>query len=74
MAFLFRLETAEGVPADPSTLEAAVPDWRPGHLIHFGRNKTFRVVGTRTTTQTSLRCWSWRKRLRDCPRARSRSR
>jgi hypothetical protein len=44
--FLFRLETVDGVAADPPTLEAAVPDWRPGHLIHFG-HKTLRVVGTR---------------------------
>ena len=44
--FRFRLETAEGVPADPPTLEAAVPDWRAGHLIYFG-HRTLRVVGTR---------------------------
>jgi hypothetical protein len=28
--FLFRLETVEGEPADPPTLSAAVPNWRPG--------------------------------------------
>jgi hypothetical protein len=44
--FLFRLETLEGVPADPPRLEAAVPDWRPGHLIHLG-DRTLRVVSTR---------------------------
>jgi hypothetical protein len=44
--FLFRLETPQGVPADPPTLEAAVPDWRPGHSIHFG-GRTLLVVGTR---------------------------
>jgi len=44
--FLFRLETPEGVPADPPTLEAAVPDWRSGHSIHFG-GRTLLVVGTR---------------------------
>jgi hypothetical protein len=44
--FLFRLETAEGVPADPSTLEAAVPNWNPGDQIYFGW-KTLRVVGRR---------------------------
>jgi hypothetical protein len=27
--FLFRLETADGAPADPSTLQSAVPNWRP---------------------------------------------
>jgi hypothetical protein len=45
--FLFRLETPEGAPADPPTLEAAVPDWRPGHSIYFGGGRTLRVVGTR---------------------------
>jgi hypothetical protein len=44
--FLFRLETSEGVPADPPTLEAAVPNWRPGHFIYLG-HRTLRVVGTR---------------------------
>jgi hypothetical protein len=34
--FLFRLETVDGVAADPPTLEAAVPDWRPGHSIYLG--------------------------------------
>lgn len=44
--FLFRLETVEGKPAEPSTLSSAVPDWKPGHTIHFG-HKTLRVVGKR---------------------------
>jgi hypothetical protein len=44
--FLFRLETVEGVAADPPTLEAAVPNWKAGDSIHFGR-RTLRVVGTR---------------------------
>jgi hypothetical protein len=44
--FLFRLETTEGEPAEPPTLSAAVPDWKPGHTIHLGR-RTLRVVGLR---------------------------
>jgi hypothetical protein len=44
--FLFRLETPEGVPAEPPTLSAAVPNWRAGDTIHFGF-KTLRVVGRR---------------------------
>ena len=27
--FLFRLETVEGEPAEPPTLSAAVPNWKP---------------------------------------------
>ena len=46
MAFLFKLETTDGVPAEPPTLSSAVPDWRPGHTIPLG-GKTLRVVGMR---------------------------
>jgi len=34
--FLFKLETLEGEPAEPSELSAARPDWRPGDTIHLG--------------------------------------
>jgi hypothetical protein len=44
--FLFRLETADGAPAEPSTLSAAVPNWRPGDTIHLGR-RTLRVIARR---------------------------
>jgi hypothetical protein len=43
---LFRLETSEGVPADPSTLENIVPSWRPGDSIYLG-HRELRVVGIR---------------------------
>jgi hypothetical protein len=44
--FLFRLETADGAPAEPSSLDSAVPNWRPGDTIPLGR-RTLRVVGIR---------------------------
>jgi hypothetical protein len=44
--FLFRLETRDGMPAEPPTLSAAVPNWRAGDTIHFG-HKAMRVVGVR---------------------------
>ena len=44
--FLFRLETAEGAPADPSTLTSAVPNWGPGDTIHLGK-RTLRVIAKR---------------------------
>jgi hypothetical protein len=44
--FLFRLETADGEPANPPTLSAAVPNWGVGDTIHLGV-KTLRVVGRR---------------------------
>jgi hypothetical protein len=46
MAFLFRLETTEGVPTEPSTLSTAVPNWRAGDSIALGR-RTLKVVGVR---------------------------
>jgi hypothetical protein len=46
MAFLFKLETTDGVPADPPTLASAVPNWRPGDEIPLGR-RALRVVGIR---------------------------
>jgi hypothetical protein len=46
MAFLFKLETAEGLPAEPPTLSTAVPNWRSGDTIPLGR-RTLRVVGVR---------------------------
>jgi hypothetical protein len=44
--FLFRLETVDGAAAEPSTLECAVPNWKPGDSIHVGR-RTLRVVAVR---------------------------
>ena len=44
--FLFRLETADGAPAEPPTLSAAVPNWAEGDMIHLGQ-RTLRVVGRR---------------------------
>ena len=44
--FLFRLETADGAPADPSTLSAPVPNWREGDTIPLGK-RTLRVIGRR---------------------------
>ena len=35
--FLFRLETVDGAPAEPPTLEAVVPNWRAGDVISLGR-------------------------------------
>jgi hypothetical protein len=44
--FLFKLETPEGEPAEPPTLSAAVPNWRPGDMIHLG-SRSLRVLGLR---------------------------
>jgi hypothetical protein len=44
--FLFRLETSEGVPAEPPTLASAVPNWKAGDTIPLGA-RTLRVVRVR---------------------------
>ena len=44
MAFLFRLETAEGLPAEPRTLATAVPNWHACDTIPLG-HRTLRVMG-----------------------------
>jgi hypothetical protein len=46
MAFLFKLETTDGAPAEPPTLPSAVPNWSPGDTIPLG-GKTLRVLGLR---------------------------
>jgi hypothetical protein len=43
MAFLFKLETTNGAPAEPAALTIAVPNWRPGDTIPLG-HRTLRVV------------------------------
>ena len=46
MAFLFKLETADGAPAEPPTLSTAVPNWNLGDTIPLGR-RTLCVVRIR---------------------------
>jgi hypothetical protein len=47
MVFQFRLEHDDGTPADPPTLKAAVPNWRPGDTIPLGAGRSLRVVHVR---------------------------
>jgi hypothetical protein len=42
----FKLETADGAPADPPTFQTVAPLWRPGDTIPLGR-RTLRVIGVR---------------------------
>jgi hypothetical protein len=45
--FTYRLELEDGTPADPPTLETAVPTWRVGDTIPLGRDRVLRVLETR---------------------------
>jgi hypothetical protein len=45
--FTFKLELADGTPADPPTLRTAVPNWNPGDTIPLGRDRVLRVIEVR---------------------------
>jgi hypothetical protein len=47
MAFIYKLVLEDGTPADPPTLDTAVPTWRAGDTIPLGRDRMLRVVATR---------------------------
>jgi hypothetical protein len=46
MAFIYKLELADGTPADPPAYKTAVPNWQPGDTIPLGV-RTLRVDGVR---------------------------
>ena len=47
MAFVYRLETADGAPADPPTLDTAVPNWTEGDCVPLSSKRMLRVIGKR---------------------------
>jgi hypothetical protein len=51
MTFTYRLERADGTPADPPTVRTAVPDMRPGDTIPIRPGRTLRVVGIVATNE-----------------------
>lgn len=61
---LFRLEAADGTPAEPPSLSSAVPNWSAGDTIPFGVRlcawSTFE-----TTTPINHPCWSSRTWLKE---------
>jgi hypothetical protein len=46
MTFTYKLEQADGTPADPPTIRSAVPNMRPGDTIPIRPGRTLRVVAT----------------------------
>jgi hypothetical protein len=44
MTLTFRLEQADGTPAEPPTIETTVTNWRTGDTIALGPDRTLRVV------------------------------
>jgi hypothetical protein len=63
MTFRFRLETADGRPAEPAEMTSAVPNMRSGYTIPLGQ-RTPRVVDNRDDDPTSRRCSLLRTRPR----------
>ena len=49
MAFTFKLELADGTPADPSSFRTVAPQWRPGDEIPLGSGRALLVVRSRVT-------------------------
>jgi hypothetical protein len=45
--FYFRLELADGTPADPPVVHTAVPNWQARDTIALGADRMLRVVDTR---------------------------
>jgi hypothetical protein len=45
--FAYKLERADGTPAEPATLKTAVPTWRQGDTIPLGQGRMLQVIGTR---------------------------
>jgi hypothetical protein len=49
MAFTFKLERADGTPADPPSFHTVAPQWKPRDTIPLGRGRMLSVVGVRVT-------------------------
>ncbi|HMI99254.1 MAG TPA: hypothetical protein VK488_05420 [Gaiellaceae bacterium] len=45
--FAFKLERADGTPADPPAFRTAVPTWQQGDTIPLGQGRALRVIDTR---------------------------
>ena len=65
MAFTFKLELADGTPADPPTFKTVAWSWRAGDTIPLGY-KTLPWSTFATTSSTRIRCWL----SRTCPNER----
>ena len=47
MTITFKLERADGTPADPPSFRTGVYVWRPGDTIPLTADRTLRVLGVR---------------------------
>jgi hypothetical protein len=51
MTFTVRLEQADGTPAEPSSIESTVTNWRTGDTIPITAGRALRVVGIVATDE-----------------------
>jgi hypothetical protein len=47
MTFTFKLERADGTPAEPPSIQSSVLRWTHGDTIPLGANRTLRVLRVR---------------------------
>jgi hypothetical protein len=59
MAFTYKLELEDGTPTDLPALDVAVPTWRSGDMIPLGREKSLRVLDTRSARERTRTLCSW---------------
>ena len=70
-AFLFRLETKDGTPADPAELHAAIPTWRVGTRSTWASARCASWPCETRTAMRRLRSWSNQLLVSDCKRRES---
>ena len=63
MTFTFKLEQADGTPADPPSFRTAVPNWRVGDAIRQP-GRTLRVVALVASAEDEPSVWSLRTWLK----------
>ena len=46
MAFIYKLVLEDGTPADPPTLDTAVPNWLPATQSRSAPSRSLRIIDT----------------------------
>jgi hypothetical protein len=52
--FLFKLETADGAPAEPPQFRSAIPGWGAGDAFPLGAGRTLLVLAVRENENDEL--------------------
>jgi hypothetical protein len=54
LGFTYRLELADGTPADPPTFLTAIPTWHAGDTIPLPPDRTLRVLAVRDEVEPAV--------------------